>query len=78
MGWGAAQQYFEDNPGVVDSAEEAYDLLYSTRTREPNCERTCPLCGRRLKSKTGRDMHLTMYHGDKGEKALADLKGANA
>jgi len=65
MGWGAAQQFYEDNSAWVDSPEQAYEILYGKADRPAKKKPACGLCGRKFRSKRA----LTDHMRDRHEKA---------
>ena len=64
MGWGAAQAYYEENSGWLDSPEDAYEVLYGREDKPTKTKRkyACEKCGKRFKSAAARDHHHRDLH----------------
>ena len=69
MGWGAAQAFYEENSGWLDSPEDAYEVLYGKEDRPTKTKRkhACEKCGNRFRSASARDQHFRDVHAKKRE-----------
>ncbi|MCP5018393.1 MAG: hypothetical protein GY938_24415 [Ketobacter sp.] len=78
MGWGAAQQYYEDNSDWLNNPEEAYEVLYGSSRKPKKTKQQkslkpfkCRVCKKGFYDKSARRQHIR----DTGHRFEGKVKG---